>query len=122
MIPHPRAAILVLSLGLLSLSVALSAATAEEAKPEKFRVYVGTYTGGKSQGIYLLELDTAKAATPDQGALRAVGLAAKDVNPSFLAIHPSRKFLYAVGEIGDFGGKKTGAVSAFAIDPASGKL
>ena len=37
-------------------------------------------------------------------------------------MHPSRKFLYAVGEVGEFGGEKTGAVSAFTIDAASGSL
>ena len=44
-------------------------------------------------------------------------LAGATVNPSFLAIHPGRRFLYAVGEIGNFEGQKTGAVNAFAIDP-----
>jgi 6-phosphogluconolactonase len=43
-------------------------------------------------------------------------------NPSFLAIHPGTKFLYAVSEVSDAGGKPTGAVAAFAIDPKSGKL
>jgi 6-phosphogluconolactonase len=44
------------------------------------------------------------------------------VNPSFLAIHPSGKFLYAVNEVGDFGGARSGAVSAFAFDAKAGKL
>ncbi len=88
----------------------------EAAKPDKLWVYVGTYTSAKSKGIYLLELDLAT------GALASKGLAGETVNPSFLTIHPSRKYLYAVGEIANFEGKKTGAVSAFAIDPKSGKL
>ena len=41
-------------------------------------------------------------------------------NPSFLAIHPSRKFLYAVNEVGKFAGRRRGGVSAFSIDPVSG--
>ncbi len=79
------------------------------AAPAKADVYVGTYTGGLSKGIYRFELDLAagKATEPV--------LAVEVKNPSFLAIHPDRKHLYAAGEIGDFGGKKTGAVSAFAI-------
>ncbi|ODU01220.1 MAG: 6-phosphogluconolactonase [Planctomycetes bacterium SCN 63-9] len=87
-------------------------------KPGAFRVYVGTYTGGKagSEGIYLLELD------PATGALESKGLAGKIVSPSFLAIHPSRKFLYSVNEVGEFGGKPSGAVTAFAIDEANGSL
>lgn len=59
---------------------------------------------------------------PATGKLSKPKLAGKTVNPSFLAINPNRKFLYAVGEISDFKGKSTGAVSAFAIDPATGDL
>ncbi len=100
---------------LSSAAFALAAPTAA-AEVEKVRVYVGTYTGAKSKGIYLFDLD------PASGKLTPQGLVAETVNPSFLAIHPNRKFLYAVGEIGDFSGKKTGAVGAFAIDQATGKL
>jgi 6-phosphogluconolactonase len=50
------------------------------------------------------------------------GVAGETKNPSFLALHPDRRFLYAVGEIGDFAGKRTGAVSAFRIEPATGRL
>jgi 6-phosphogluconolactonase len=49
-------------------------------------------------------------------------LAVETVNPTFLAIHPQGKFLYAANEIGNFKGEKAGAISAFAIDAASGKL
>ena len=81
------------------------------------RVYFGTYTGGEqSQGIYVCELDTST------GELTTPRLAAKAVNPSFLEIHPNRRWLYAVGEVGDLGGKKTGGVSAFAIGPQNGEL
>lgn len=88
----------------------------DPSKAKTYRVYVGTYTGDKSKGIYLLELD------PGSGALTSRKLAAEAVNPSFLAIHPSRRFLYAVGEINDFEGKKAGGVAAFAIDPEDGTL
>src|SRR5512145_1761022 len=79
-------------------------------------VFIGTYTGGKSQGIYRVRLDLAS------GALSGLELAAKIKDPSFLAIHPSGKFLYAVGEVGMFAGKTGGALSAFAVDAATGKL
>ncbi len=82
----------------------------------KIRVYIGSYTQGKSEGIYVSELDLGS------GELSDPRLAAKAVNPSFLAIHPTRKFLYAVGEIDDFKGKKTGGVSAFTIDSKDGRL
>jgi 6-phosphogluconolactonase len=49
-------------------------------------------------------------------------LAGETKNPSFLALHPSGRFLYAVGEIDSFDGRKTGAVSAFAVDPKTGDL
>lgn len=90
------------------------------AAPEGYWVYVGTYTGGRgehrSQGIYLLELDSRS------GKLGAPRPVAKATDPSFLAIHPSRKFLYSVNELGEFRGRRGGGVSAFTIDPASGNL
>ncbi len=80
-------------------------------------VYVGTYTrGGQSQGIYQLKLHMAT------GELTHVGVTSGLVNPSFLAVHPSHKFLYAVGEISDFDGKPAGGVSALAINPSDGSL
>ncbi|HET6426721.1 MAG TPA: lactonase family protein, partial [Planctomycetaceae bacterium] len=95
-----------MSLAMLSLPV----------NAESFRVYLGTYTGKDSRGIYTATFDS------DTGKLSEPRLAAEMVNPSFVAIHPNKKFLYAVGEIADFEGKKTGGVSAYAIDNASGKL
>ncbi len=86
------------------------------AAPTKLRVYLGTYTGKESKGIYVSELDLKT------GTLTEPQLAAQTTNPSFLAIHPTKKYLYAVGEISEFEGKKTGAVSAFAIDPKTGLL
>lgn len=84
---------------------------------DPLRVYVGTYTrGSDSKGIYQLLLDS------ETGKLTHVDVTENTVNPSFLAIHPNQKFLYAVNEINDFQGKPAGAVSAFAIDSASGKL
>lgn len=87
-----------------------------ETKDASTLVYVGTYTGGESRGIYLFQLD------PASGTLTARGLAAEISNPSFLAVHPDRQHLYAVGELNSFQGKKGGAVTAFSIDTATGKL
>jgi len=81
----------------------------------QYMVYVGTYTGPESKGIYAYRFD-AKT-----GDITPLGLAGVAQNPSFLAIHPNRKFLYAVGESGS-GGAWGGAVSAFALDRATGKL
>lgn len=94
-----------------------TARAADEKAAGSTRVYIGTYTdGGKSEGIYLLNLDHAS------GELTKVGATSGVDNPSFLAIHPSRKFLYAVCEVSEVDGKKGGGVSALAIDPESGGL
>lgn len=82
----------------------------------KYRVYLGTYTGPKSKGIYVAEFDakTGKLSKPE--------LAAELTNPSFVAIDPAAKRLYAVGEVADFNGKKEGVVSSLSIDEKTGKL
>jgi 6-phosphogluconolactonase len=89
---------------------------ASSAGADECLVYLGTYTGPKSKGIYVSRLDRSK------GALSAPEVAAETKSPSFLAIHPNGKFLYAVGEVADFGGKKAGSISAFSIDRKTGKL
>ncbi len=98
-------------LSLLSLTRQTSAADSSTVA-----VFVGTYTGGDSKGIYRFDLDTTtgKASPPV--------LAAEVSSPSFLAIAPNRRFLYAVSEVDTFQGKKTGGVTAFAIDPKTGAL
>jgi len=78
-------------------------------------LYVGTYTSGKSEGIYVYRMD------PATGALTRFS-STMSVNPSFLTIDKSKSYLYAVNEIGEYGGKPGGGVSAFKIDPATGKL
>jgi 6-phosphogluconolactonase len=96
---------------------AVSGAAANlSSNPKTLRVYIGTYTRGESRGIYAFDLNLGS------GALEPRGLAAELRNPSFLAIHPNRTFLYAVSEVSDDGGRPTGAVSAFAIEAGSGQL
>lgn len=109
--------------GLLAgLSVIASAGTGLTADPPpsgKYWVYLGTYTGGKagSKGIYRSELDLAT------GKLSAPEVAAEITNPSFVALAPDGTKLYAVGEVSGAGpNKNEGAVTVFAVDPASGKL
>ena len=79
-------------------------------------MYVGTYTGPESKGIYAFRYD------PASGKATSIGVAAESVNPSFLAVDPRQRFLYAVNEVGDYKGEKTGGVSAFSIDRKTGKL
>jgi 6-phosphogluconolactonase len=90
-------------------------------------VFVGTYTEpilfgtgqvlrGKGKGIHVYRFDTLS------GALEPYGVAEGVRNPSYLAFHPSRRFLYAVNEYKEFEGRASGAVSAFTLDPDRGQL
>src|SRR5271157_3328390 len=92
----------------LALLCALPPAVAQSQSD--FIAYVGSFTRGKSKGIYAWRFN------PSSGKLTALGLAAETSNPSFLAVHPNRRFLYAVNENG------AGTVSAFSIDAATAKL
>ncbi|MDE3199695.1 MAG: lactonase family protein [Acidobacteriota bacterium] len=87
--------------------------------------FIGTYTsaptepfgppGGNSDGIYRAWLD------PHTGELKDIELAAKTRNPSWLAVHPSRRYLYTLNEVADFEGG-SGSVTAYALDTVSGTL
>jgi len=87
------------------------------AAKNQFFAYVGTYTSKtSSKGIYVYKFDAEK------GQLTSIGIAAESVDPSFLAVHPNGKFLYAVNEVNNFNGGSNGALSAFAIDAKTGQL
>lgn len=80
-------------------------------------VYVGTYTGPKSMGIYAYRFDS------QTGRLTAMGLAAELPNPSFLITDSEHRHLYAVTEMGEHGpNDKSGSISSFSIDPQNGAL
>ena len=100
----------------LAMALGCGTSTVEARAQGKDLVYVGTYTGHGSQGIYGYGFDRAT------GQLSSLGLVAESQSPAFLAIDPSRRFLYASNEINQYEGQASGAVSAFAIDRASGKL
>ena len=106
-----------LLLTILTLGAGLVAPVAgRAAKMANYFVYVGTYTGPKSQGIYVYKFETAT------GALTPMGVAAETTNPSFLVIHPNQRFVYAVNELQEFEGKKGGSVSAFSMNVKTGRL
>lgn len=94
------------------------------AASKSLTIYWGTYTegggqfgNGASKGIYVSRMDvkTARLTEPE--------LAAESPNPSWLAIHPSRRYLYAVNErMGADGKPGPGEVSAFSINSRTGKL
>jgi len=101
------------SLLLFSSAILMSPATAAFAADVpasgKVAVYIGTYTGGKSKGIYRAELDLKT------GKLGEPMLAAEVGSPSFLTLSADRKFLYAIGE------GQGGGVTSFSV-AADGKL
>ena len=90
-----------------------SAQTEKKSAPSsQCIVYVGTYTAKtSSKGIYSFHFDTRT------GQLSAIGVAAETPDPSWVAVHPSGKYLYAANEAG-----KASSVSAFGLDAKSGKL
>jgi len=79
-------------------------------------VFFGTYTGSGSKGIYASTMDT------QTGGITEPQLVAETDNPSFVATHPSGKYLYAVNEIGNYDGTPWGSVSSFEILDNTGKL
>lgn len=83
------------------------------ATAQKFYLFAGTYTNKTSKGIYVYRFDAAT------GTAVLVSNTDSAANPSYLAIAPNEKYLYAVNEThGDSGGN----VSAYAFDKTSGKL
>jgi 6-phosphogluconolactonase len=102
-------------LSLVAAALACLPPTAVARKGE-FIAYVGTYTRQNSKGIYAWRFDATT------GKLTSIGLVGESSNPSFLAIHPNHRFLYAVNENNTFEGQPGGSVSAFSIDAATGQL
>jgi 6-phosphogluconolactonase len=88
---------------------------AEDSPSSHAWVFVGTYTRGASEGVYVLQLDLTT------GSLKKKSVAVSD-NPSFLAIHPNGKYVYAANEISNYLGKSAGAISAFSFDRKTGRL
>ena len=85
-------------------------------------MYVGTYTGTKSKGIYLFRLQTENLDVSQNITLVPLGIAAETPNPSFFELDLKRRRLFTVNELNEFEGKPGGAVSAFSIDPKTGLL
>lgn len=97
---------------LSALGPSRAAAQEKTAAKGPFIAYIGTYTTKtSSQGIYTVRYDreTGRFSKPE--------VATPTVDPSFLAVHPNGKFLYAVNEAG-----KASLVSAFRIDQQTGGL
>jgi 6-phosphogluconolactonase len=119
-----KAVVGIIVIGLVFCAAVRGATTAQpsdasDAPPKNASlVYVGTYTGGKSRGIYYFWVRTQG----NNVSLVPLGLAAEALSPAFLEIDSKRRLLFAVNETDKFEGKPTGSVSAFSIDPVTGKL
>jgi 6-phosphogluconolactonase len=77
---------------------------------------VGTQTSGASKGIYGYGFDSVT------GELTKAGLAAATPSPTFLVTAPDRRTIFAANETDNFGGEKSGSVSSFSLNPATGML
>lgn len=80
---------------------------------QDYYLFIGTYTSGKSEGIYVYKFNSAT------GTVQPISIAKGVDNPTYLTVAPGGKNLYAVNENG---GGKPGEVSAFSFDAASGQL
>ena len=80
---------------------------------QDYYLFVGTYTSGASKGIYVYHFNSKTGKTD------WVSNTDSSSNPSFLAISPNGKFVYAVNEVSR---KQAGLISAYAFDPKTGKL
>ncbi|MCL4507557.1 MAG: lactonase family protein [Chloroflexi bacterium] len=82
-------------------------------------LYVGSYTTVRSKGndgIFVYRLDLSSGALIYDSAVDA------GPNPSYLALSPDRRFLYAVNETMSLNGQPGGGVSALAIDQSNARL
>jgi 6-phosphogluconolactonase len=100
-----------------SLMLAPKTGAQTNKKSKEMLLYIGTYTAsGKSDGIYVHKFNS------ETGQLTPLHTVKNVAEPSFLTIAKGRRYLYAVNELLEFEGKKSGAVSAFAIDRKTGNL
>ena len=74
-------------------------------------LFVGTYTNGKSKGIYVYRFNTSTGTGTEISTIKAD-------NPSYLAIAPDGKHIYSANESGG----PSGSVGAYSFNPETGKL
>lgn len=83
------------------------------ALSQTYYMFVGTYTNAGSKGIYVYKFNAST------GKAEWVSNTEGVVNPSYLAIAPNKKFIFAVTETAR---ENAGSVSSFSFDHSSGKL
>ena len=87
--------------------------TATSLSAQHYYMFAGTYTSGKSKGIYVYDFNAAT------GDLTWVSNTDSSSNPSFLTIAPDGKHIYAVNEVSR---QQHGYVAAYDFDQSTGKL
>ena len=92
-----------------------AAAQQRRPAPREILAYIGTYTPN-GEGIYLCAMNPASGTLTLRNTFKDIE------NPSWLALDPSRRYLYALSEVDNFGGAKNGSVSAYTINRANGDL
>src|SRR5690606_5421970 len=99
-------------LGVAGTTLALGSTACSSIPPARSeqRMYIGTYTGGDSRGIYRGRLD------PNSGQVHIDDATGGIENPSFLTLNARGSHLYAVSEVGEFQGEPGGGVVAYEIE------
>jgi 6-phosphogluconolactonase len=75
---------------------------------------IGTYTSGKSEGIYVYTFNSSNGKADSVSKIHSL-------NPSYLAVSPDEKFVYAVYEEGN-NNNIGGSIAAYGFNKANGQL
>ncbi|HYE74449.1 MAG TPA: lactonase family protein [Blastocatellia bacterium] len=102
--------------GTIALPMALHSDILATPQNRDLLLYVGTYTNGNSEGVYVYRMNTST------GELKRVSVTGGVRNPSFIALAPNRRNFYAVSEVNNFNGQTTGGIAAFEVNQKSGEL
>lgn len=92
----------------------------DTVEEDKLTLFVGTYTrkeghvDGQGEGIYVYEMDKKT------GALSYVSTSESIISPSYLVVHPNKKWVYAVNEYD--GGENFATVTAMEYDGKTREL
>jgi 6-phosphogluconolactonase len=89
--------------------------------PQDTLVYVGTL-GKEAKAIYVFRLQTTGLEVSQNITLVPLGIAAETPKPGFIELDARRRLVFAANDLHEFEGKPSGAVSAFSVDAATGKL
>lgn len=79
-------------------------------------LYVGTYSQGGSEGVYVIELDRKNKSS------KILQTVHDKQNPTFLAVHPNQESLYVAYREGADSTDKNGTIIAYKINQTTGKL